>query len=451
MQMQKFATILITAAAAIALASCSTSGANPPSVPNVANLNANVLQLNVGTANLFADTPGAAVVGTNVAVTYRQPAGATNPGASAVLVSSPSLLFPAALPVHTLLAPDQFGATVLSGAAAGETTTMTSIPQTPNAAGATTFGNDGGAFGLGLEPFNYVAPLGQAGVTGKPASIVPYPVPLYDALVNGGAVDPNQFTPAGGPPAFPTSNNTAATIGASFTGHALIGISEGLDVFAVPPVAGGSYTLSVSVPGNTGTVVQSQTAKITSITPPNLLPAFAGPPAPVVTFTGPTAGTVTSTVALPVPGVTEVYVQLVDYGPTAAGAASCVGATAATPIYYTYVLKASGTATFPSAVCTAQQNAALAANAGIATDGDAFTTQAIGFDYPAYEASYPSSLGVVSPSLKGSGPNSQADVTVSSKGVFNLPIPGSVLVPLPAAVEPTGAADPQPESVRRSG
>ncbi len=172
--MQKFATILISAAVAVALASCSTSGANPPSVPNTANLNANVLQLNVGTANLFADTPGAAVVGTNVVVTYRQPAGATNPGVSAVLVSSPSLTFPAVLAGPVSTTPDQFNATVLTGPAAGETKTMTSTPQTPcTICAVTTFGNDGGAFGLGLEPFNYVAPINQAGVTGKPASFCP--------------------------------------------------------------------------------------------------------------------------------------------------------------------------------------------------------------------------------------------------------------------------------------
>ncbi len=265
--------------------------------------------------------------------------------------------------------------------------------------------------------------------------------------MNGGGADPNCFTPAGGPPAFPTSNNTAATIGASFTGTILNGISEGLDVFEAPPVSGGSYTLSVSVPGNTGTVVQSQTATITSIVPPALLRAGAGPPGPAVSA----VGTVTSTVALPVPGVTEAYVQLVDYGPTVAGATSCVGATPAAPIYYTYLLRApGGTVTFPAAVCTAQQNAALSANAGIATDGDAFTTQAIGFDYLAYEASYPSSLGVASPSLAGSGPGHQADVTISSKGVFNQPAGGGPIVALPGAVEPTNAADPQPESIRRS-
>ena len=177
MNMNKTAPVLTAGLAAMVLAGCSGSGVSPQSPQTVANISASTLQLNVGTANL------AGTLGTNVAVTYRQAAGQTNPGASAVLVSSPTLTVP-----NVLHAPggtaDSFGSTIATGPGPTEigTSAMTSTSQLPNATGSTTFGVDGGAFGLGLEPFNYVAPLGQAGVTGKPANVVPYAVPLYDAL-----------------------------------------------------------------------------------------------------------------------------------------------------------------------------------------------------------------------------------------------------------------------------
>jgi len=76
------------------------------------------------------------------------------------------------------------------------------------------------------------------------------------------------------------------------------------------------------------------------------------------------------------------------------------------------------------------------------SDGDAFTTQMVGFDYPAYAASYPNSLKNASPSLVGVGASRQADITVSSQVVFNLPL-GGPLTPggaLPAGVPPLSHA-----------
>jgi hypothetical protein len=386
--MQKVASALTACAVAAVMAGCAQGG-NSVVAPHTASIPSDVLQMNVGTANLFGLSTG-----TNVAVTYRQPGGALNPGASAVLVSSPTLTLPHALagPAGT---PDGFGATIVGGPASGEvgTVSMTSLSQAPGVAGSATFGNDGGAFGLGIEPFNYVAPLGKAGVA-------------------GGGTDPNQFIPGGGPPAFSLAGNTAATL-AGFNG-----VSEGLDVFEVPPAVG-TYTLTVNVSTNTVTVPPATaTAAITSAAP---LPAFV---APVPVLAGTTGGA-TAAVVLPA-GVTEAYIQFTDYGsttitaagPPAVQATSCVGATNATPVYYTVVIKASGTATLPAgSLCTAAQN--TTANAGTATDGDAFTVQAIGFDYGAFEASYPNSLGASAPSLAGAGGSHQADVTVSSAGVYN--------------------------------
>src|SRR5271168_3661577 len=157
MNMQKTATLLTTGAVALILAGCSASGTNPIAPSRVCNIGANVLQLNVGTANLFGDVPASAVAGTNVAVTYRQSAAANCfAGNSGALVSSPTLTIPTAL-VGPAGAADGFGATIVTGPAAGEigTTSMTALSQAPNVMGSATFGNDGGAFGLGLEPFNY--------------------------------------------------------------------------------------------------------------------------------------------------------------------------------------------------------------------------------------------------------------------------------------------------------
>jgi len=358
-------------------------------------------------------------------VTYRQPGGALNPGASATLVNSPTLTLPHAIAGAAGTA-DSFNATILTGPATVEigTSSMTASSQQPNAATNTTFGTDGGAFGLGIEPFNY------GSVSGIPDNVTPYAVPLYDALAGTPAGDPNQFIPGGGPPAFNISGNTAATL------KGFNAVSEGLDVFEIAPTPG-AYTLSVAIPANTGTVTQTATATMSSVAP---LGVFAQP-VPTVTV----AGGATLPVVLPA-GVTEAYIQVVDFGPTtllgpAPGkqATSCVGATAANPVYYTVEIKASGTASVPAgSLCSSAQNTTASA---ASSDGDTFTVQAIGFDYGAFEASYPSSLGVTTPSLTGSGASHQADVTISTQGVFNQPVGGG-LTPggvLPASVKRIGA------------
>lgn len=106
------------------------------------------------------------------------------------------------------------------------------------------------------------------------------------------------------------------------------------------------------------------------------------------------------------PGVTEAYVEIEDFGPPqpASGSAiSCNGSDTA-PVFYTVFVVASGTAILPPgdgpgnpgtmtpSSCTAAQN--TTANAGTATLSDQFAVWLIGFDYPAYEASYPNSNGI---------------------------------------------------------
>jgi hypothetical protein len=373
-----------------------------------------VLQLAVGTANVFGDS-ASPLVGLNVAATYRQPKGALNPGASATLVNSPSFTVPGTLPRATAGA-DGFFSTIASGAAAGETSTMTPTAQT--AATPTTFGIDGGVFGLGIEPFNY-------GNAGLPDNTAPYAVPLYDP--NAGA-DTNAFVPWGGPPAFdPNKDGLGVRDGNTYPAGTL-GISEGLDVFASVAPATGSYTLSVAVPANTGTTTQKATANLGSTA---VLPAVT-PATPTLDGNG--GGTFA--VTLPA-GVTEAYVAVTDLGvdPTATTQpTSCNGSSLGTPTYYTFVVRATGTVTLSDAIgpgtpkaptpsiCTSAQNTTAD---GKTTDGDTFAVQTIGFDYPAYEASYPNSLGNPAPTLAGA--NGQADVTISSQAQYNQPSTGGIV------------------------
>ena len=136
------------------------------------------------------------------------------------------------------------------------------------------------------------------------------------------------------------------------------------------------------------------------------------------------AGGATLTYTLPA-GVTEGYVQIEDVGPTAADSASCLNASAAAPVFYTFQVTAlAGTVTLPAgSLCTAANN--NAASGATDSDGDAFVVQTIGFDYPAFEISYPTSLGNPSPSVAGLGATHQADITVSASAYYSNPGTGA--------------------------
>ena len=390
---------------ALGLAACSGSGTSPKGV-STANVSANTLQFNVGTANI------AGVAGTNVVVTYRQPS-----GQSGTLVNSPTLTFPHALAGAAGTA-DGFSSTIVTGPAAAEIGTTSATSTTQNGTNPTTFGVSGGAFGLGLEPFNY-------GNLGTPDNVASYQVPVYDThgaacTIAAAPCDANGFLPIGGLPAFDPSGNAAAVLAG------VNGVSEGLNVFAVAPAVG-TYGLAVAVPGAAGS---SATAAISSAT---LLPAVVAPP-PVITATAGATASDSATFAYVQPaGAIEGYVQVTDVGPTTADATSCLGASLATPVYYTVALTASGTATLPAgALCSAADNTKAT---GSASDGDAFTVQVIAFDYHAYEISYPNSLGNPAPSIVGAGASHQSDLTISPQVVYHLPVGGGapVVGALPSA------------------
>jgi hypothetical protein len=178
---------------------------------------------------------------------------------------------------------------------------------------------------------------------------------------------------------------------------------------------------------------------------------------------GSTAGTPTDgggrfTVTIP-PGLREAYVEVTNIGPGVTGAATCqtnlngssnsfVGPQSAgfpvitNPTYYKFETPP-GTYTFvvpAGSFCSPAQNATATAtvdgNPNVTppagpVDGDEVAVQTIGFDYGAYEMSYPNSLGVVAPSLAGTGggpPGStgQADITVSTKSIYDQPSGGGL-------------------------
>ncbi len=392
----------------LGLGACSGSGTNPVSSTK-ANLGSDSLQFAVGTANVQGR------IGTNFVSTFRQGVGQTNPGDSGALVSSVTIAGPFTAPATAGTA-DGFHATVVTGPGPTDAGhgTLTSTGQL--AANPTTFGQSGGAFGLGIEPWN-------ANANGAPDGVAPYPAPLFDA-----AADANQFVPWGGPPAFDPDGTGEGTRDGQVFPAGTLGVSEGLDVFLMTPAVG-PYALTVTVPTTTnGAPTFTQSANLAHLGPAaagtgGVLALMATPPA----ATPDTGGGLTFAVALP-PDETEGYVQITDIGPPTTPGGCHNGAN---PVYYTIVVHGSGTATLPDkagplgapSICTPAQNTAAD---GAASEGDSFTVQYVGFNYPAYESSYPSSLHVVTPTILGAA--GQDDIMISPVQTYAVSPAGVITV-----------------------
>jgi hypothetical protein len=450
---QRTTRIVLAASSILLAAACSAGGTGGPPISSVNPTSPSYgsMQFAVGTANLYNGT-----LGLNVVSTFRQ----TN-GTSATGVNTPTITGP-----FTITAPPATGggadpySTILNGGPSlSETsgtpmitgTSQTVAPGTPNcdavnapagftscqgniAPNDTSFGQSGGVFAMGIAPYNHQASTGQSW------SYQPYAQPIY------GSGD-TPFIPWGGPPAFdPDGTGLGERDGVgsingvdSFGDPYFLGVGEGVTMFAGVTPRTGQYKLSIAIAtiGNGGAVTTStlsKTANLQSLTP------LATITAPAVTPDANGDGGAAFTTSLP-SGVTDAYVQIVDYGPGGGpneaapvkNPVNCQGARGTTfaPVYYTIHITNPASATYrlapaigpnlatsggvsniqPSpSLCTSAQNTSAI---GSSTAADDFVVQMIGFDYPIYAAA----LGLTqsttpeNPTITNSA--GQADVTIS--------------------------------------
>ena len=428
-------TIIGTIAVAFALAGCGANGNSPTPPTGVASVGSNVLQFAVGTVNLYGKTHA----GLNVVVTYRQPSNGFDPGGSGALVSSPAIHLPNILRFpagNTSQVPYDPTSTAWSSPSNEELFghLISSTSQAPGAKAVTTFGQSGGAFALGIEPFNA---LGSGDAEKPPISLYgqpfcprlslgctgPYPVPLYN--IGGSAKNTNVFEPWGGPPAFDLLGNGQSPIGNGQVPPGYAGLPMGLDIFALKPYTS-DYRLSVYVATqNTGNHTQTASAHLNA--------SIGLPPATAANFVANGKGGGTLSLRMPA-GATEAYIQIADFGPIgpiagcntasnmAASSSSSSSSGGALPvtIYYTIFARHSGTYALPDSagpagapsICSGAQNDS--STSGKVSTGDALIVQTIAFDYPLYEASETSPKSSNNPSLRIRGNRGQDDVTISA-------------------------------------
>jgi hypothetical protein len=454
--------------ALLASAACSAGGTGGPPITSVNPVSPSygALQFAVGTANIY----GTGQPELNVVSTFRQNNGASATGVNTPTISGPfTFMSPSeaassgasADPYSTVLTPGN----AVPGPSLSDVRSVDKIagtpqtvqPGTPNCDGSnvpagfiscpagiapntTTFGQSGGVFAMGLGPYNAVAANGTAN------SYQPYAQPFFQT----NAIPANThlaFIPWGGPPAFDPNNDgmgerdgLAITSGLDgFNNPFPLGVGEGITAFDGLRPSAGQYTLSVAIAtvGTGGSVTTSTLTASAQLHSLTVLPAIT---APAVTPDANGDGGATFVTSLP-PGVTDAYVQIVDYGPGGGpnnGAASnptnCQGqrGTLFAPVYYTihittataraYALSkvhgpnldTTGGVNGPKqpapALCTAAQNTAAT---GTATPADDYVVQMIGFDYPAYQAALGLTQATTPEKPPLTGPNGQADITIS--------------------------------------
>jgi hypothetical protein len=347
------------------LAGCASNGnAITPDVSKVNLQNTTALQIAVGTANI--GTTG--TVGLNVVATFRQQNGDT-----AALVNTPTITGPPGFVVPATAPSSDAGTGHISAAP------QNANPNIPNP--ATTFGQSGGVYSYGLDPFN----LTTSGAPRYPGNPGVYALPFY----SGSTSTAVNLRYVGGPPAYAFFND--GTYPPFFAGY-----SQGFTTFNAAPVTG-AYALSVSVGGgNSNTPAQtfSASANLTDLAP---LPAL---PAPAFVADG--AGGGSGTIAVPAdPRIVETMVYFVDR---------------VTGLYFAAgPLQGTGTLSFSlpdslGACAGSGCQTGSKATPSIGT-GDAYRVYAASYDYPAFEASPPASK-LEKPIIAAS--NGQADVTTSA-------------------------------------
>lgn len=374
------------AVVAALLGGCGTNGGSQLPSTTTANLDSNVLQLAVGTANIAQD----GTVGLNVVATLRQ-----SNGLSAVLANQPTLTLPAGMLVPASTS-GAYGSNKGPNPDAG-TNSISASPQVPRSnAGLVnaTLGTFTGVFSNGFGPFNCDQSCSSTGAyyIGNPNATIGngFPNSIYDGSFNGNG-DPTQPLPffsgapfdfVVGPPAVPFFAN-----GKQYTNFA--GYSPGFTTFELAPAAG-TYGLSVLVAAtNVAPKTYSASATLAST-------AALGTISATFASDANEDGGGTGTVTVPA-GVTEAEVFIIDQTTNEYFTVPLTGITGAGTLSYT----------LPANLGSCGTNCPQPT----LTKGDTLAFVAVGYDYPAMEASSPSST-TAKPAITGA--NGQADLTVST-------------------------------------
>jgi len=374
-----------------AVAGCGNGGASEPPVTSYDPAATSKLQFAVGVATMSYNGGTSVAYGLNTVETLRQ-----KDGLSGTLYNVPMIIGPSSFDVLT--STETGNEVQSSGSDLGTNhitwgtlnqTQWTGPPRGPKA--STT-----GAFGYGLCPCNSDSGPGN----GFTPLFQSFNLPVYGI---------NEQLWYGGPPAYPSEGPSVIALGWE-------GYSLGFTDFAVAPVIG-AYHMYAAVPpaydtpqnptpspGPNGTPtpapgILAAGAQLTNLTP---LPQFQTP-----TFKPDRKGGGTVEVNVPA-GATEVLAIVRALKDSGQQSSACVLAHTSDS-YYTIVGQKSGrqSLVLPDMLGPLTQSGEKTQS--ICSEGT-YQVYAVGADYPAYEASYPSNLGQL-PVIKGSG--GQADVSTS--------------------------------------
>jgi hypothetical protein len=417
----------------LAFASCTTTQvARLPNInePNIASIA--TLQLAVGTATV-AEPGGTSEIGLNLVATFRLPG-----GNDATLQNTPLLIGP----MNFITNGTKSNPQTVSGVLPTELAALANSFKNPPDA-LQEFGALVGVFGYGLAGDNTVSPTiyqkvyknSCPDIGGRVADISNGPggqtAPGYNSprsqelalpafahptigcgLIGNFTGRPTTTDYYGGPPAWPSPAGYGQPT--FFRGYPL-----GFADFASAPVAG-TYQLYVTFTTandySTWATVSTK-ANLPSSTVTNPLPVF---PQPTLHVQNDGSGLIDVTVP---PGISEAVINV--------NAQDCLLASSRPNNHYSLLTRATGHQTLflSNRLGPPDQNgvpthtfctlADVAAAQAVSPPGTVFPTTgryaltAVGFDYPAYEASYPQSTTAAPEITTGDGHNGTADVTTS--------------------------------------
>lgn len=378
-----------------AVAGCGSGGASEPPVTSVDPAVSTQLQMSVGVATIAFNGGASVATGLNVVETLRQA-----DGLSGVVYNVPQIIGPSSFDIlNSTVTGDEVE---FAGSDLGTNhitwSTLNQSQWTGPARGikaATT-----GAFGYGFCPCNSDA----SPTTGTATLFQAFNLPVYGA---------NPYGPAaelwyGGPPAFPAVDPSVAALG--FQGYSL-----GFIDFAVKPAVG-AYHLYAAVPPAYTTPANPTPSPNPNGSPtpaPGVLAAAAQlgstaglPELKTPTFKPDGKGGGSIEITVPASVTETIAVVRSIHG---SGTGSCAAARTQFDSFYTIVSHSHGSLHLVLPPMLGPPTQSGESTQSICPQGN-YTAYAAGFDYSAYEASYPKNLSQL-PVISGN--NGQADVTTS--------------------------------------